>query len=135
MLPDKPPEMLIRQNPHPYFDMISKYGYTFHYCWRNEESHGFVDLKIVVMLEECMVAEAEFWDDGPNAHCQNIEVNEAHQRRKLATAIYMLAERIYGKHLCDYWKNGPNRAISQSNSAKKLWEQQNRPFGVLRNVN
>lgn len=50
------------------------------------------------------------------------QVHPEHQRKGLGTAMYQLAEQKSGRKVI-------NRPQLQSNKAKKLWSQLNRPFG------
>jgi len=54
-----------------------------------------------------------------------VRVEPTHQRRGLATAMYVFAENVFGKPLSNYWASEPH----QSEAAKVMWANPNRPFG------
>ena len=58
--------------------------------------------------------------DRKNIYVWDINIDEDHQRKGLATEIYQRAEKYFGKTLVP---------INQSEDAKALWSQPNRPFG------
>jgi GNAT superfamily N-acetyltransferase len=116
---------LIQQYPHVLFEQLAEDGYVIQYCM----GEGFFrPLDVVVFHGEQVVATADFSDDGPAAHCQNVRVDEHHRRRGIANTIYVFAEVAYGKRLWDFWKDMTD---SQSVAGRKLWAQPNRPFGHL----
>ncbi len=55
----------------------------------------------------------------------HVEVHPDHQRKGIASAIYAYAEKENGRSI--------NPSTSQTDSAKKLWNQPNRPFGKTEN--
>lgn len=56
-----------------------------------------------------------------------METIEAYQHRRIATTMYVFAEKVFGRPLIDIWAGGDERG--QSEAAKGLWSQPNRPFG------
>lgn len=115
---------IIEQNPHPAIDKIINQGYNFKY--RIEQAELSKELMIKVVSGENAVAEANFTDQGSDTVIpQNIRVLESWRRQGIATAIYILAEKILGKPLCNFWSDDDKQAPE----AKALWAQPNRPFG------
>lgn len=114
---------IIDNHPHPAFVRLKTQGYEFFYRFRGEED--LLDLDIEVRKGDQVVGTADFSDDGPYAHCQNVQVKEAYQRQGIATAMYMFAECALGKKLHDFWKGDP----LQTKAARALWDMPNRPFG------
>jgi ribosomal protein S18 acetylase RimI-like enzyme len=115
---------VINENPHPAFDRISGSGYRITYRVE-QEVEPFKDLLVKVLHGGDVIAEADFTDDGLYAHCQNVRVHPRHQRQGIATAVYVYAEKVYGKRLRNFWGDDPK----QTPAAKALWAQRNRPFG------
>ncbi|MFO0802668.1 MAG: hypothetical protein U0791_06040 [Gemmataceae bacterium] len=115
--------IVLEENPCATFEAVTQAGYALRY--RLDQSTGaFVDLLVQIVQGEAVVGEAEFTDDGSYAHCQNVEVDPRHRRKKLATAMYVFAESLFGRPLSNFWEGLP-----QSAAATKLWAQSNRPFG------
>jgi GNAT superfamily N-acetyltransferase len=115
---------IVKQSPHPAFDKILECGYRI--SFRIEQDvERFKDLLIEVLHGDNGVAEAEFTDDGASAYCQNVQVDPSHQRKGIATAIYVFAENVIGKPLYNFWGSDPK----QTPAARALWAQPNRPFG------
>ena len=118
-------EELIASTPHALFTRIAALGYRLDHHHSDGPSSALRDLIVRVFESDCIVAEADFSDDGFAAHCQNVRVEEGHRRRGLATAMYLLAERVFGKPLWDFWRGDG----CQSDAAKAMWAQPDRPFG------
>ena len=115
---------VIGATAHSAFARIRTHDYRIVY--RVEESSGSVrDLAVKALHDGVPVAAAVFSDDGIYAHCQHIHVLSSHRRRGLATALYLFAERIFGRSLANFWAG---RSV-QTAAARALWGQEGRPFG------
>ena len=90
----------------------------FQWCFN---SYG--SLLVKVLYKENRVAFADFVDDGSLAHCDNAEVASSYQRQGIGTAMYILAEIIFGKKLWDFWGK------KSSPAAQAFWARKNKPFG------
>jgi hypothetical protein len=113
-----------RENPHPAFDRLRANGYVIEY--RIEREVEFcTDLLVRVRRGQDVVAEADFTEDDLGAYCQNVRVNRDHRRRGVANAIYVFAEKAFGKPLYNFWGTDPK----QTAAAKALRAQPHRPFG------
>src|SRR5579872_1954647 len=110
---------------HPALGRVLGQGYEIAYHIEHEGKH-FSCLAVRVSYQGQVVAEADFTDDGRDAYCQNVKVREGDRRKGIATAAYVLAEKILGKLLYDFW-GGDDK---QSAAAKALWSQPGRPFGT-----
>jgi GNAT superfamily N-acetyltransferase len=116
--------VIIEQYPHSAFDKVVGCGYTI--CYHIEQNvESLKELEVKVLYGENVVANANFTDDGRDAWCQNVRVLPAHQKQGIATAIYVFAEKVYGKALYNFWENNP----AQTPAARALWAQSNCPFG------
>jgi GNAT superfamily N-acetyltransferase len=115
---------VVKGSPHSAFDKIVSrgYGITFRI---EQEVEPFKDLLVRVLHGDQTVAEADFTDDGFEAYCQNVRVDPSHQRKGIATAVYVFAETVLGKPLSNFWGSDHK----QTPEAKALWAQPNRPFG------
>ncbi len=119
---------IIEHNPNSAFNKILCRNYrVFYHIERDLEP--LTNLIVKVVYGEIIVGEADFTDDGSIAYCQNIEVHPDYRRQGVATAIYVFAEKVFGKPLIDFWQNDS----AQSLEAKALWAQTNRPFGHVHN--
>lgn len=117
---------IISRHPHRVFDKVVSQGYSLRYGVSTGPMASIRDLVVQALLEDEVVADAEFWDAGEPC-CQNVRVNERHRRKGLANSLYVFAERFYGKPLYDKWGNGQNSI--QSALGRALWNQPDRPFG------
>lgn len=117
---------LFRLHPHVAFGRICQCGYEVWYRIENDEGYPAARVLIVqISLQDQVVAKADFTDDGFTAYCQHVRVEPTHQRRGLATATYVFAEIVFGKPLSNHWASEPH----QSEAAKAMWANPNRPFG------
>lgn len=116
-------ELIIDQNPHLTFDKLKSKGYEIFYQFESEED--LLDLYVVVKQGEQVIGRANFSDDGPNAHCQNVYVETDYRHQRIATTIYVFAEKAFGKELFNFWDGDP----FQTDAAKFLWKMPDRPFG------
>ena len=123
--PHETTEALLASAPDAVFTRIAASGYTLVHRRSAGSKSALGDLVVQVLAADRIVAEADFSDDGFAAHCQNVRVEEGHRRRGLATGMYLLAERVFGKPLWDFWKGEG----WQSDAAKAMWAQADRPFG------
>jgi hypothetical protein len=114
---------IIEQHPHVAFDKIIQQGYQITYRLEQEIS-VFQELVVSVVFEGKQVGYADFSNDGMFAHCQNVQVANRHKRRGIGTAMYVFAEKVFGRPLSPLWEGNENSA-----EAKALWSQPNRPFG------
>jgi len=80
-------------------------------------------LDVKVLKGSVRIATANVTDSDSGTYCQNVEVARAHQRRGIATAMYVLAELIFQKTLLRYWTSDQH-----SSAADAFWAQPNRPF-------
>lgn len=102
------------------FEALRARGYEIFY-----DLHSGGRLSVEARLNSDVAGRAEFQAANGSAYCQNVEVEPAHQRRKIATAMYVFAERVLGAELEDFWGDEPD----QTPAARALWAQPNRPFG------
>lgn len=121
---------IITANSRPDFVTAQSHGYTF---WWQDTGEG-----ILVVVKEgsttvgsaTFIRDIAFTADGSQrcheAHCDSVEVDEAHGRRRIANSLYILAELILQVPLYDYW-DGDQKYQSVAGAA--LWAQPNRPFG------
>jgi ribosomal protein S18 acetylase RimI-like enzyme len=117
---------LLREHPHAAFDRTYHWGYEVWYRIESkQECPSFRKLIVQVRLKDQVVAEADFADDGSAAHCQNVRVEPADQRRGIATAMYLFAEKVFGKSIRNHWAGDS----AQTAAAKALWANPSRPFG------
>lgn len=123
----KPGDGVLADHPHPAFDEVSRSGYTLVYritpC---AIIPGQRELEVQAIQCGKVAAGANFTDNGWSAYCQNVRVFDGHRRRGLANAMYVFAEKALGRILFDYWADADDY---QSDAAKALWSQPNRPFG------
>jgi GNAT superfamily N-acetyltransferase len=112
----------IGQRPHPAFAALIPFVVRYVI---EEDVKNFLELTIYVNDGEVRIAEANFSDDCGGTFCQNVLVQPPYQRRGIATALYVLAESLFGKTLSNsLWDES-----DQSKAARALWAQPNRPFG------
>lgn len=90
---------------------------------RNDDQ--FAKLTIWVMEDDREIGVADFSNGNLNPHCQHVHVDEKYRKRGIATAIYMLAEHIFDKSLWNFWHGNEY----QSDAARSMWANPNRPFG------
>lgn len=69
-----------------------------------------------------LVGEFSFTEESSQLYPEGVYVNLPHRRQGLATAMYILAEKRFGKKVVP--------AKGNSAAAKKFWAQPNRPFGT-----
>jgi GNAT superfamily N-acetyltransferase len=120
-------DVVIEEDPCAAFERITAAGYRLRY--RLEQDHGsFAELIVQAIKGEAVVGQADFIDDGSHAHCRDVAVDSKHRRKGLATAIYVFAEKLFGRGLTDFWADSPMR----SPDAAKLWSHPKRPFGAFR---
>ena len=91
----------------------------------DDPSEMFRFLFVEVIFKGETVANADFQANDGEGHCQNIIVKEKYRRKGIATAIYVFAEFMLECVLENFWGIDPK----QTETAKKLWAQSNRPFG------
>jgi hypothetical protein len=84
-----------------------------------------LDTSLVVEVRDDrgLVAKADFSANDYEAWSQNVEVAGRFRRRGIATALYVFAELFFGKTLYNFWPD------KQTDAARALWAQPNRPFG------
>ncbi|MBK5275871.1 MAG: N-acetyltransferase [Desulfuromonadales bacterium] len=104
---------------------MDKLGYQFRHKMENDDDF-LQDLIVFVEYQKKDIAEAHFTDDGNSAYCQQVNIDENHQRKGIATAMYLYAETVLGRVLENFWDDDPEY---QSPAARALWAQPNRPFG------
>ncbi len=114
---------IIEDNPHEAFNRIYKNNYEMFYSIHEDEFKTI--LKIEVRLGDSVVGKADFVRRKGDFHCDNVTVDEEHRRKGNATAIYVFAEILFGRKVENHWKGDS----IQSDAAKQLWNQPNRPFG------
>ena len=112
---------IIEQNPHSAFDRVSGFVVVYEL---DEEIPGWFSLKVQVKQADRIIGWGEFTSDPDYAHSQNVAVDAEFRRRGIATAMYVLAEKVFGKPLTPLWDGNEN-----SVDAKALWKQPKRPFG------
>lgn len=121
-------EAVMAGTRHPRKDVFGAFArgrYRVEYRPPQDEC-GHTDVRVLLGGEQ--VAGGDFSVDGPVAWCGNVAVVEGHRRRGLASAMYVFAEALLWKPLIDYWADvGPEDW--QSNDARALWVQPDRPFG------
>jgi ribosomal protein S18 acetylase RimI-like enzyme len=122
---DKDAETLIQIHPHAAFDRVLGAGYRIEFrVGPDEYMPDETRLDVKVLKGSVRIATANVTDSDSGTYCQNVEVARAHQRRGIATAMYVLAELIFQKTLLRYWT-----ADQHSSAADAFWAQPNRPFG------
>lgn len=90
-----------------------------------EEEGDYRHLRVVVFEGTEQIAEADFTADETSAYCRHIDVIARRRRQGIATAIYVMAEKLYMLHLSNFWDGDPG----QTEDARALWAQSSRPFG------
>lgn len=114
-------------NECPAFTKVAGIGIDFEYQF-DPHTRSIRDILIRAMHAGNVVAEANFTDDNgshpPSLIPQNVRVEAGFQRKGIATAIYVLAEKIIGKPLTGFWDEG-----EQTPDSRGLWAQPGRPFG------
>ncbi len=121
----EPTEAIISADPHPAFERVAAVGYRLDHHHAEGSMAALHAITIRALADGRVVAVATFQDDGSACHCQDVRVDDAHQRRGLATAMYLLAERVLRKPLFDFWDGHK----WQSPAAKAMWANPDRPFG------
>jgi ribosomal protein S18 acetylase RimI-like enzyme len=112
---------ITEQSPHPAFDRVSHFVVVYEL---DQEIPGWSRLKVQVKQVDRIIGRGEFTSDPTYAHSQNVAVDAEFRRRGIATSMYVLAEKIFGKALTPLWNGNEN-----SEDAKALWKQPKRPFG------
>jgi GNAT superfamily N-acetyltransferase len=82
-------------------------------------------LEIEVRYDNLVIATAEFEADDGEGHCNIIDVWPNYQRKGIANALYVFAEYSLECILENFWDKNP----IQTDPAKYLWLQKDRPFG------
>ena len=128
----------IEKHQHSAFDRILGCGYGVRYYVERDEADDqeFNEreeeprkvLLVNVLHWDYPIAEALFFDEGLNACCGMVKVDLAHQRRGIATAMFVLAEFVFGKPLSNPHANDRKRREAY----QAFWTQPNRPFGNSR---
>jgi hypothetical protein len=115
---------IVSTNCHDAIARITEQGYEIFYMIESNQLHQG-RLLAEVRMRGALVATAEFQDDGSSCHCDVIDICDACRRKGIASALYVFAELIYKKQICNHWANDS----MQTDLAKALWSQRNRPFG------
>ena len=114
-------------NACPAFTKVAGVGIEFEYQFERH-TRSIRDLLIRATHSGKVVAEANFTDDEgshpPSVIPQNISVESEFRRKGIATAIYVLAEKIIGKTLTAFWDE-----TEQTPDSRGFWAQPRRPFG------
>ena len=110
---------LLVWHPHQAFRVLTPYSVSY----TNADEHISREVVIEVRDRELLLARANFSGQEELAWCQNVTVNSSYRRRGIATALYVLAEVIYGQPLYNFWPD------EQTEAARGLWSQADRPFG------
>jgi hypothetical protein len=121
---------IIGQNPHPAFDKIRAGGYSIEYWMESDPDTPagspaeLRELCVTVRHGGEPLATANFADrrNSAGARVGTSEVHADHRHRGLANAMYVFAEMVFQKPLIDYGHD-------QTDDARALWAQPNRPFG------
>jgi GNAT superfamily N-acetyltransferase len=122
---------VLGDNPHIAVKRVFCHGYKIYFRREpNEFNQG--PLYIEVRFNNVTIGKADFQDDTYSCHCDNIEVQEEHRRKGIATALYVLVELLYKESICNFWGNDSSNI--QTASARALWSQENRPFGHKKNT-
>ncbi len=122
----EPGAELVRLYPHAVFERLYSQGYEIWYMIQTvEQCPNMRNLSVEVRHGELIVASADFDDDSRSSHCQNVLVEAAHRRKGIAKALYVFAEKVLGKRLWNLWDG----SSIQSEEAKAMWANPNRPFG------
>lgn len=114
---------IIDENTPVYFLDNVKEKYVFTY--RKEDDGFYESLFINIYFGDQLIGESDFIKNIDEAYCQNIIIDVNHRRKKLANCTYVLAEHLFENPLSNFWENDSY----QSEDAKLLWAQINRPFG------
>jgi GNAT superfamily N-acetyltransferase len=120
---EKSGDEVFRLHPHAVFDKISRNGHWLTY--RDDVVEGGLFVFAWVNGNPLPVGKADFYGDEGCFRCQSVEVDEAYRRRGIANALYVFAEKVTGRILFNWWKGKGD----QTELAKALWAQPNRPFG------
>ena len=115
---------LFALNPHPAFERLVRRGCAISFLIE-QRFETFRELEISVTCDGAVIASANFSEDETGPYCQNCNVDPTYRRQGIATAVYIFAEIVFGRHLYDFWRGNS----FQSKNAKALWSQPNRPFG------
>lgn len=111
-------------DPHPCFASLDPFEIEHH----DQSDEWGRSIHLTVRDATAIIAAADFTATNSLAWPQNVNVAEPYRRRGIASALYRLAENIFGKVLVDRWHE------QRSDDAKKLWANPNRPFGFPRAI-
>lgn len=113
-------------NSHPAFEKIQGRGYSIWYRFDHDRSClDLVHLTVQVWHGRQIIGEAEFTDDGSVAYCRVAVTDLNFRRQGIASAMYVFAEKAMNRILTNHWDGDS----FQTDDAKALWTQPNRPFG------
>ncbi len=105
-----------------YITQVEQQGFRIRfqrYCERT------IDLRVEVTQENALVAWAEVTEDEHYLVCQDISVSCSFQRRGIGTAIFVVAETLFGKPLENLWSD-----IVSKSKIRGFWDRPDRPFGT-----
>jgi GNAT superfamily N-acetyltransferase len=121
-------DQLIQKHPHAAFERLNERGYKLLFEFDSDDGgKTFTNLKVKAVDGDKLIGAADFTDDGDTIHCQNVLVEPRYRRQGIANAMYVLAEKAFGKLLTDFWAGW--KSEQQTAAAKAMWAQPNRPFG------
>ena len=106
---------------HPALAALKPYVTEYEFADEGEYRH----LGIFVSQAREEVAKAEFTADESSAYCRNVDVVPRCRRQGIATAVYVMAEKLYMLHISNFWDGDQG----QTEDARALWSQRSRPFG------
>lgn len=114
----------------PHIQKVLRQGYALlYYLYPEEEEAGvrFAELTVRAVDdadERVAILNAKVIPEHQWIEVKNVEVDEGHRRKGIATALYVFAEALTGLPL------RPSRDYSaMSFDAKAFWDQPDRPFG------
>ena len=116
----------MRKNPDPVFEQVLANGFEL---WYQEDEEG--GLHIHVTMQEERVGHANFSKGDSTTDIQNIEVNSRVREIKLATAMCLLAFRIWTKPLKNMWNSRhlPKKGLTED--GKAFWNSFYRRYPEL----
>ena len=125
-----PWDAIVVAQPHRCFDKVLAAGYTCRFRFDELPKDdwtppgGYRSLIVEAFKGDESVGGAVF-DCGPCFYCERVEVVKGYKRHGLGNAMYVFAETVCDRVLENLQHDSP----LQTEAAKQLWAQPNRPFG------
>jgi GNAT superfamily N-acetyltransferase len=131
IFPFQSSSQFIEKNPSPFIDRALNQGCVFehHEAWESFrgdlQKQGFLIVR--VYLNNALVGRASFHAPPTTwIECRDVEVAPEHQRKGIATAMYVFAEKIFRLPLRNVWGKAGQ---PQTELAALFWANPNQPFG------